>query len=991
MAKNTGRVPGERGGVSTADTARGAFRATDDGDKYEPLFSDALAEVLQGSTARWRAGEGSVLCEATRQGRKSGPDRRKRPDILIDDPGSPPLAIECSYDGADADKDARERLGFVHRDGGEVRASIAVQLQRAPTTRSTKEIRESLRGGERLRYALHQMSGARHLRWPERGFVEGDIHDLVGLVSAAGLPKEDVESAAGDVADLIVGAAGCLRTLPARARKAVERRIRRGSAVGAMETAMVLWLDALLTQQRLQRQGVAGIPVLGIVSGGRPMPSEQARAWRKIWKMNWRDIFEPAIDVLETAGNSAPAETADALAKLVKAVERIEAARLGQHINIGAELFPKLSADRKQAAAFYTQPATAELLAALTIRPGDLREGEWGDSGLFSTRSLADLACGTGTLLRAGYRKIQALHEMSGGTAESVSALHRQAMETGLVGADISPIAAHLTSASLAAIGHGDAYGQTRIAWVGVGGARNAAGSLEYLAGPDVVDLFHRGAGRAAGGRRGGGRERGVANESVDWLLMNPPYSRTRGGQSAFDIAGLSPKQRERCQKRWQDLIRGKSANAKAGMAASFLVLAHEKVKVGGRIGFVLPLTAAFADSWAGTRAMVERWFEDITAIAVAPGRALGRDALSADTGMEEMLLVATRRKQAARAPIKCVTIFDPVTRMGVAGEIARAVSAALDETGAPGTTRPVMAGGDEIGSACVFSPDAEGGEWSPLSAVRGDLALAADTLSRGHLEFGGAGVDLTVGMTTLDELFEVGPTHHLIGHVAGKARGGEFEFIEITDDGGEIGRDRALWHAKSKAQRSLVVLPTHKGVALHTTTGRGGSASGAKKMRAARSTLFYARNMRWTSQALLAATTKRAVMGGRAWTSLQHDDERVRMAFALWANSTFGMLVHWTRGQRTQAGRSTTQIGALKRIPCPRLGDLGEGKLDQAAAKFRELAQCPLSPAKDAHMDVVRREIDSAVIGILGLPGAAAEIADDLRELWCREPSVTG
>lgn len=126
---------------------------------------------------------------------------------------------------------------------------------------------------------------------------------------------------------------------------------------------------------------------------------------------------------------------------------------------------------------------------------------------------------------------------------------------------------------------------------------------------------------------------------------MNPPYSRTRGGQSAFDIAGLINRERAACQKRWRELVKGEPVNNRAGMAASFLALARQKVKPGGRIGFVLTLTAAFADAWSGAQQMIEEDFEDIIAVTASEG------SLSADTGMQEMLLSATRRKKRVALP----------------------------------------------------------------------------------------------------------------------------------------------------------------------------------------------------------------------------------------------------------------------------------------------------------------------------------------------------
>lgn len=72
---------------------------------------------------------------------------------------------------------------------------------------------------------------------------------------------------------------------------------------------------------------------------------------------------------LETLGDMNPAAVSDALALLRRAVEKIETERLGLHINVGAELFPKLSDDREQAAAFYTQPAPWPWAGSTTCTP----------------------------------------------------------------------------------------------------------------------------------------------------------------------------------------------------------------------------------------------------------------------------------------------------------------------------------------------------------------------------------------------------------------------------------------------------------------------------------------------------------------------------------------------------------------------------------------------------------------------------------------------
>ena len=139
-----------------------------------------------------------------------------------------------------------------------------------------------------------------------------------------------------------------------------------------------------------------------------------------------------------------------------------------------------------------------------------------------------------------------------------------------------------------------------------------------------------------------------------------------------------------------------------------------------------------------------------------------------------------------------------------------------------------------------------------------------------------------------------------------------------------------------------------------------------------------------------------------------------MQKAFALWWNSTVGMIVHWTQGQRTQNGRSTTQIGALRKIPCPRLDRLSDAALGFAAAQFDALSNRVLLPAKDAAADSVRQEIDAAVSRIFEIHKTQSASEEEvslqrgldsdslpesgignamgiLRELWCAEPSVHG
>ena len=969
------------------------------GRTTEESFNVALGAALRQVRAHWSASPECIHVEQT--GLLHSPTPVK-PDLLIHDRLFPPVILECSFDAGDADRDAIKRLGCETRQG-RFRIHAAIALHMDDYFRQVQEfaIAEELLGGHPIHYAVHQLldrsgqtsiSETRHRRWPSRGFIQGTVFDLAALLPSIGLPLEQVEAIGDQVARLVEEAASGLEmTLSTKNQERIAAHLHQRSPLKGLRTMMVLWLNALLTQQRLAVSDTAGVPPLDFTSESYPDLQQQMKTWRDINELNWNSVFEPAIEVLHLASQFNPRETSRMLSKLITAVLHIETAQLGLHISIGAELFPKLSEDRKQAAAFYTQPATAELLAGLTLRQSHLSEQQWSDALLFTQRHLSDLACGTGTLLRAGYRRLAMFHEQAGGTPESLRSFHTSAMEGGLIGTDISPIAAHLTASSLAALGYGDPYGDTQIGWVEVGGARAQTGALEYFTTPQIVDLFHVGSGQSTGNGNGEANSVTVQDGSIDWIMMNPPYSRTRGGQSVFDIAGLSDQERKACQKRWRDLVKHEPVNKQAGLAASFLDLARLKCKPGGRIGFVLPLSAAFAESWSVTRRMIEEEFEEILVLAVASGQALGKQALSADTQMEEMLLIATKRKHGtsdSTEQIQCVTLRAPVVRVGEAAEMARAIQLSIDSLDDSTKSYPVQVGEDEIGQVYAFDIRHAGAPWNALGVLHADLALAANALLDGHLIFNGESMEIGVPMTTIGELFTIGPTHDLIGHLAGRDPRGAFELNPVFDHVDAIGPDRALWKADSSTQTQLMIHLTHKGSAPKSV----GSKKQRDAMRQHRSTLFYARNMRWTSQALLAAITHYRGMGGRAWASLQHEDEHLCKCFALWANSTLGFLIHWTQGQRTQSGRSTAQMKALSNIPCPQLDLIPAHKLKHASMVFDELSKEKFRPACQAHTDPVRKKIDHVVAEMLGIDSdQTAEMIRTLRWLWCNEPSVHG
>ena len=80
-----------------------------------------------------------------------------------------------------------------------------------------------------------------------------------------------------------------------------------------------------------------------------------------------------------------------------------------------------------------------------------------------------------------------------------------------------------------------------------------------------------------------------------------------------------------------------------AGLASNFVDLAHVKAKPGGTLALVLPITAIQGSSWGHARKLLADTYENITVATIANIGNRER-AFSADTGMVETLIVATKK-----------------------------------------------------------------------------------------------------------------------------------------------------------------------------------------------------------------------------------------------------------------------------------------------------------------------------------------------------------
>lgn len=1013
-----------------------------EGKLHEHDFNAALAEAMKRMHADNRIDFSHERVGVLKP--VSGGSSR-RVDVLVRAESLLPIAVEVEYDrpGAHPDRDAAARLGLeLASDGRVIESAISVLAPSlAEQWKDHEDAVSRLVGGAELQYAVLERSHdpTEHVRWPRSGWLTGTAQSLAELAVMVSVPPGQLELVAGDAADKMRGISEELD-----ARLSDDAKLRLAVAMGrpsgsdSLNVVGVVWLNAFLFQDRIA-EAHSEVPMRGDAKPDHnPMPALVSQAWQAIRRIDYRSVFDPAVAALHIVERDLGIRlTSDLLRRADLIAGRVESGVLGL-FDIGGELFQRMISDRSEAASYYTRPEVAEFLAHITVNeqvrlPRSARALALGEpERLGEVFRIADFACGTGTLLRAAYRRVRALARAAGAKPEGLAALHTHLMEDGFCGVDISPIAAHLTASGLSNIEPGADYRHTNIGVAPVCGPKGATGSVEYLATQELADLFgFEAAATGAAPREGAEADaQGLyaPDERFDIVMMNPPYSRTRGGQALFDIAGATDAERRKAQKRAAKLVQGTPANLKAGLAAVFCELARQKLSTGGRVGLVLPITAAASPAWADVRAMFETHFDDLLLVAF-PGATRGGDkTLSADTAMGEMIVAGTKRSEPradlSTLDIMTVALDEPFGSIAVAAETGRSVDAAL--RGREERREGNVTVGTAVTGRWTMLPAAEGAPWAAVGAASPRAVAVAERLTR-RGEFMPLDADepvCEVAMTTIGVLFELGPTHHRIGHVAGNESIGAFELWPITDD--LVRSDLSLWASDAEAQTMLTVEPTHYGfdvgprlsaarerarVQLERKQSRtnGGKPSDADmaaalaeaeaaeraraeaalaEMRRCQSTLFYQRGIFWPSQVALAAVTAKPVMGGRAWCALMHDDPVVRFGFAIWANSTLGMVVHWSRAQRQQHGRSSAQLEGIRQMPCPDLNDTSTyaaaRELFEAEA---ELLRTPLLPARDAYRDLAREALDDAAARLLGIPDAAA--LRDLARNWCCEPSV--
>ena len=989
---------------------------------HEHTLNIALGEVLSLLRQSWTA-----ISERTGQVLTGG----GRPDILIEEASGWPVVIEAERSNhASAEDDAKARLGSqVAKTGRFVETAIALVYPSTLHSLDGPELREAIKSTAELEFALYtrNLDGVPD-RLPLQGWITGNVRDLAMLVHRAAVPPPRIEALANELEDGVRHAAGDFT-----------RRHAYGSQLGTQiadvlgqsddcngqtrRMAMTVIGNALvfhesLAETEFQIQDAVGAhsrnvrPVESFRSGTLFSPGNLCQEWEHILAVNYWPIFWSAKEILRLM----PTATAnDVLGWLWQTSQKLVAGGVTRSHDLTGTVFQRLIADRNFLATYYTRPEAAALLAALAL-PVDRPPGgaDWADEETLAGAQVGDFACGTGTLLSMAYQRMSLLHELHGGDPRK---LHGPMMRHGLVGLDVLNIAVHLTAAMLAGSHPDTPFDGECLLTMPFGYQEGddsvAIGSLDLLAETVQQSFLDTAAAVSAGGRAPEEVRdlvTRVGHGQFDLVIMNPPFIRSTGieaekrgtGNPAFAALRTT----KAVQKRMQDSLnklRGKApiGTGNAGLAADFLDLALRKTRRDGVLSLVLPLSAVSGMEWEEARKALGEGCSDIVVVTIA-GAGSEDSSFSADTGMAECLLVACKSPQHGQKRATFVVLrkrpSSTVEAELLAHEIARIRRS--------GHVRPIerleglsrISVGDQEYGVMVDSPLPEAGPWPIVGIFDEELAQVAWNLERGSLiPLGAPGSEnVSIPVTRMGDISDRGPYHADIywNNADGTPRG-PFELLMPAVSSAPS--HPMLWAHDAKRERSLVVDPDSEG-RIKAASGKVSPAvlqTKAAKIWETATLTHYNRDLQFNSQSLVVATTERVCIGGAAWPSVILQKPEHVYPFALWCNSTLGLLLHWWVANKTQSGRGRTSVTGIPNMPTLDLRELLGGQIDAAKVVFEDLQTLRFLPFDQIDEDPARAELDRRlIIDVLQLPEWLCELdgpMDLLRRKLAHEPQIHG
>ena len=901
--------------------------------------------------------------------------RRTAPDVLATLKTGDVVLLECKWgDGSSA---LRTQLDERLRQDPEKLALMGVlypeRIKYAENTLA--ELEEATD----LQWWLHGSRGHRTANSPTRTGSTADLADHIRalpleleggdrVVAAAGVVEWAIEQAAQQIASH--------ERVSRRTADIIAKTDQEDDRAKALRIGCLVLFNALAFQNRLA--AVNG-DVQTVEEAWREGIASLHSVWRFICEnIDYVPVFELAADILDVLRDG-PAELhLPTMSPLMKAM--VDTSQLEGH-DLSGRLFHTLLTDAKFTGAYYTSVPAATLLARLVFHDWPPAV-DWSDHEFPASLNIADLACGTGTLLMAVASEAERLHRSSGGL--DASALHKAMVEQALHGYDVQLSAVHFAATSLAMLNPHIQFDRMNLYVMPIGaeGENVSLGSLDFLGqdevpvqfalSEDAMGVSTREAERVTGsGRIGVGEGVTARLPDLDLAIMNPPFTRSVIGNLLF--GSLPDSERPILQAELSRRLRTRQASATAGLGAAFVAAVSPKLRAGeGRLALVLPLSVCTGPSWRQTRSLIER---DYVLNMVIVSHDPKRWNFSDSTDLSEALLIATRRAPEQHSNNENRTTFANLWKNPEGVLDAHRLAQAITETTAANIgdtgTALLEIDGQHVGELLAIPESVLlGNKWYGVQFAHADLTRSAlHLLNDSEVSVPGESTGKPVPLCALEELGEIGPDIRDV-------RDG----FEPTDT---VTAYPMVANHNTQIRTRIATNPDRYLAPLVEPRPRR-SLRPVELLWPKSGRLLIAARYRLNTVRVVSMRSEVDVLASM-WWPVRLNNQRAEKALAIWLNSSLGLITLMAERNTTEGAWAQTKKADLRRMPVLDTSRLTLEELQGLADLFDNLAEDEFESLPAMANCAARQRLDDGISEILGLPDLSG-----LRRLLASEPVVS-
>jgi len=678
---------------------------------------------------------------------------------------------------------------------------------------------------------------------------------------------------------------GILR-IAAPADEAAEKARERHETI-ARVSALVL-ANAFIFQEQLARSD-SRVDSLRKIGAAEDVVDSASKHWRWIWEnINYVPIFRLGQRVLDELPSRAASQTA--VLSLLTEAQAICRQQAALRHDLMGRIYHWLLHEAKYLGTYYTSVPAATLLLKLALSlPW---EHDFATPRSLAEFKVADLACGTGTLLMAAAQALTDRHIRDRAAQDlplgekDISVLHQTLMQNVMHGYDILPTAVHLTASTLALLAPDVAFRNMNLFVMPVGMDHGTArlGSLDLLESGVVTTQFALDRSELETVRTGAARSAYVNAKvpKLDLCVMNPPFVSNRYGNLMF---GSLPTERDALLRTLSARARALGVSATAGLGAMFVPLAEKHTRMDGRVAFVLPVALTTGEAWAPIRKRIADGFHLELVITSHDSE---RPNFSENTDLSEVLFIARKRRgKDKRGATTYVNLWrNPRSIHEALDHATRITTAMADMAGKPDKTVIIRGTAGTVGEVTSLPAPTGQQNWTGGLFAQAFLMRAHWSLdSQGELRLPGSSKAFPIPLCRLDALGSLG---HDIRDIADA-----FEVDRAVDSWSPY---PAFWNHDAEKVVSIAQQPNATLLA-RSEAIKGRRLKSAEAVWAKAGRILLVSRLWPVTHRVCATAFDRTVLGNTWWG---FDDkglsEPQRRSLLLWLNSTLGILQYFGR-----------------------------------------------------------------------------------------------